>query len=76
MKYDDEKISEVILALLGVFEFENGRVWKRVDFSVMDALFEKGYITNPKGKTESIYLTEEGLKLAKVLAKKHFSADE
>lgn len=41
MKYDDQKISEVVLALLGVFEFENGRAWKRIEFSVMEELFEK-----------------------------------
>lgn len=76
MKYDDQKISEVVLALLGVFEFENGRVWKRIEFSVMDELFEKGYITDPKGKAESVYLTGEGLQLAKALAKKHFSVHE
>jgi len=76
MKYDDQKISEVVLALLGVFEFDNGRVWKRIEFSVMDELFEKGYISDPKGKSESVYLTEEGLQLAKELAKEHFSAQE
>ncbi|MNR55677.1 hypothetical protein D3C85_1760950 [compost metagenome] len=76
MKYDDQKISEVVLALLGVFEFENGRVWKRIDFGVMDELFEKGYITDPKSKAEPVYLTKEGLQLAKELAKKHFSAQE
>lgn len=76
MKYDDQKISEVVLALLGVFEFENGRVWKRIEFSVMDELFEKGYISDPKGKSESVYLTEEGLQRAKELAEKHFSAQE
>jgi hypothetical protein len=76
MKYDDQKISEVVLALLGVFEFEKGRVWKRIEFSVMDELFEKGYISDPNGKSESVYLTEEGLQLAKELAKKHFSAQE
>jgi hypothetical protein len=76
MKYDDQKISEVVLARLGVFEFENGRAWKRIEFSVMDELFEKGYISDPKGKSESVYLTEEGLHLAKELAKKHFSAQE
>ncbi len=76
MKYDDQKISEVVLALLGVFEFENGRVWKRIEFSVMDKLFEKGYISDPKGKSESVYLTEQGLQLAKELAKKYFPAQE
>jgi hypothetical protein len=74
MKYDDQKIAETVLALLGVFEFDNGRVWKRIDFDVMDRLFEQGYITNPKGKTESVYLTEEGMRFAKELAARHFSA--
>lgn len=68
MEYDEQKIAEAVLALLGVFEFENGRVWKRIDFGVMDELFEKGYISNPKGKSESVYLTQEGMQLAKQLA--------
>ncbi|SIQ33338.1 hypothetical protein SAMN05878276_4022 [Aquipseudomonas alcaligenes] len=76
MKYDDQKISEVVLALLGVFEFENGMVWKRIDFGVMNDLFDKGYITNPRSRSESVYLTDEGLQLAKELAKKHFSTQE
>jgi hypothetical protein len=74
MEYDDQKIAEAVLALLGVFEFENGRVWKRIDFGVMDELFEKGYISDPKGKSESVYLTQEGMQLAKQLAAKHFSS--
>ena len=76
MKYDDQEISEVVIALLGVFEFENGRAWKRIEFNVMDELFKKGYISDPKGKSESVYLTEEGLQLAKELAKKHFSVQD
>ncbi|OAX64548.1 hypothetical protein A6R71_10995 [Xanthomonas translucens pv. arrhenatheri] len=73
MEYDDKKISEMVLALLGVFEFENGRVWKKIDFAVMDELFEKGYVTDPRNRAESVYLTEEGLRLAKALAEKHFA---
>ncbi|WP_338849573.1 DUF6429 family protein [Massilia sp. W12] len=76
MEYDKEKITETVLALLGVFEFENGRVWKRIDFDVMDTLFEKGYISNPHGRTESVRLTPEGLQLAKELAGKYFAAKE
>ena len=68
MRYDDAKVEEAVLALLGVFEFENGRAWKRFDFAVMDALHEKGYITDTKGRHESVYLTEQGMKLAKRLA--------
>jgi len=76
MNYDNQKITEAALALLGAFEFENGRVWKRIDFSIMDELFEKGYITDPKGKSASVYLTEEGMRLAKELAIKYFSPDK
>jgi len=73
MKYSDEKIEEAVLALLGVFEFENGRVWKRYDFAVMDALCEKGLISEPRGKQESVCLTDEGLIEAKRLAAKYFA---
>ncbi len=74
MKYDDAKIEEVVLALLGVFEFENGRVWKRYDFSVMDTLYEKELISDPRGKQESVYLTDKGLIEATRLAAKHFAS--
>ena len=59
--------------MLGASEFENGRAWKRIDFAVMDRLHEKGYITNPHGKQESVYLTEEGMAIAKALSAKYFS---
>lgn len=72
MKYDMVKVEEALLALLGVFEFENGRVWKRYDFAVMDGLHDKGLITEPHGRQESVYLTDEGLRRAKELAVKHF----
>ena len=72
MEYNALKVEEAVLALLGVFEFEQGRVWKRYDFEVMDALHEKGYITAPRNRNESVYLTEQGLQIAKRLAQEHF----
>ena len=75
MNYDMAKVEETLLALLGVFEFENGRVWKRYDFPTMDALQEKGLIEQPQGRRESVYLTEEGLRRAKELAARHFGVD-
>ena len=47
MSYSEDKVEEIILALLGVFEFENGRVWKRYDFACMEALHAKGFICDP-----------------------------
>lgn len=72
MEYDKDRIEEVLLALLGVFEFENGRVWKRYDFATMDALHAKGLISEPHGRQESIHLTDKGMRLAKEMAAKYF----
>lgn len=72
--YSDEKIDELVLALMGAFEFENGRVWKRIEFAVMDRLHAQGLITNPAGRRESVYLTEEGLAKAKALAARYLSS--
>jgi uncharacterized protein DUF6429 len=72
MEYDTAKLEETVLALLGVFEFEDGRAWKRYDFAIMESLHKKGYITDPHGNRESVYLTEAGMSAAKSLAKLHF----
>ena len=53
MTYNTAKVEDAVLGLLGVLEFENGRVWKRFDFDVMDSLHSKGYITDPKSHRES-----------------------
>lgn len=70
--YDDQKIEDALLALLGVFEFDNGRAWKRYDFDVMQALADKGLISDPRGRSESVHLTPEGLQRAKALAQTLF----
>ena len=72
-EYDEVKLQEAVLTLLGAFEFQNGRVWKRYDFALMDALHEHGWITDPNGRSESVYLTEEGRLKAKALAAKCFA---
>lgn len=71
--YDDQKIEDALLALLGAFEFDNGRVWKRFDFDVMLALSDKGLISDPRGRAESVHLTPDGLQRAKALAQQLFS---
>jgi hypothetical protein len=74
MDFDDAKLQNAVLALLGTFAFENGRAWKRYDFSVMEALHKQGFITDPRGRSESVYLTEEGQLKAKELAATYFGA--
>lgn len=70
---DPTKIEEAVLALLGAFESENGRAWKRFDFDVMQALADQGWISDPRGRAESIHLTPEGLIRAKELVDRLFS---
>ena len=72
MDYDPQKLEDAVLALLGASEFDNGRVWKRYDFGLMETLHARGYITDPYGRSESVHLTEAGLRLAKQLAARHF----
>ena len=73
--YDESKIEEAVLALFGAFEFEGGRVWKTIDFNVMDNLHAKGYISNPYEKAKSVNLTPEGLAKAKSCADRLLKSD-
>lgn len=56
-----EKIERTILALLGTFEFCNGRLWKRFDFEMMQSLEIQGLISDPRGLTDSVHLATKGL---------------
>jgi hypothetical protein len=79
MDYDQNKVDEVVLALLFLNSYEEYnalRAWKSFDWDAMDRLHEKGYISNPKSKAKSVILTEEGRILAEELFKKHFQKPE
>ena len=76
MDYDHDKIDDAVLALLALSvhdEDEDGaRTWKSHDWGAMDRLFEKGYITDPKSKAKSVFLTPEGLKRSRELFTRMF----
>ncbi|WP_293994377.1 DUF6429 family protein [Sphaerotilus sp.] len=72
--YDPEKIADATLALLGAFEFDNGRAWKGHDFDVMNRLHAEGMISDPRNRNQSVHLTPEGLARAKALADAWFGA--
>lgn len=75
MKYDQSKIDEMVMSLLYISSFDNGRVWKGYDWDILERLHKKGLITDPVGKTKSVYLSDEGMKLGEELARK-FLVDE
>jgi hypothetical protein len=75
MEYNKDKVDEMVLALmyLTTFKDEFGmRVWKELDWDVLDRLHEKGYISNPKSKAKSVGISEEAAKRSEELFKKHF----
>ena len=72
MDYDENKIDEVVLALMYLTLHDEVRAWKGFDFRVLDRLHEKGFIRDPKRKARSVVLTEEGLAKSESLFEKHF----
>jgi Domain of unknown function (DUF6429) len=64
MKLDQDKIDDVVLALLYLGLHDGARAWKSFDWDAMDRLHEKGYISNPQSKAKSVVFTEDGLERA------------
>lgn len=76
MDYDQEKLDEVVLALLHLTAFDyHGvtRAWKGFDWSVMERLHEKGLISDPRSRARSVMLLEGAPELAEKLFRKHFA---
>ena len=72
MNYDEDKVDEMVLALLYLTLHDGCRAWKGHDWDVLGRLHEKGMIGDPVGKAKSVVLTEEGLKKCEELFRKHF----
>jgi len=76
MEYDKEKVDEMVLALLFLTMFDDqhgARAWKSHHWGALDRLHGKGYIADPKGKSRSVMVTEEGARRAKELFEKTFA---
>ena len=72
---NQDKLSEAALAILGLSAFQDDhvvRAWKGLDWDLLDALYQKGWIADPKGKAKSVVFTDEGARLAPDLLARHF----
>lgn len=70
-----DKLSESALAILGLTAFHDHqrvRAWKGMDWDLLDVLYKKGWIEDPKGKAKSVVLTTEGAQLAQEILRRHF----
>lgn len=72
MELNEQKVEDVVLAVLWLTLHEERRVWKTLDWNTMDRLHHKGYISDPASRAKSVVLTEEGLSRATMLAKQIF----
>ena len=78
MKYDQDKVDEMALALLflvtsGHQEGQGARAWKGLDVNILGRLQAKGWIENPMNKSLSLHLTEIGYQKSKELFTRHFA---
>jgi len=73
VKLNEQKVDERVLAVLWLTLHDECRVWKTVDWEVMDRLHERGLISNPASRGKSVVLTDEGLAEAERAARKLFS---
>lgn len=75
MQYDLDKIDDTVLALLYLTLHDGNRAWKGFDWDVMDRLYQKGWIENPRNKNKSVVLTETGIARMKDLFERFFGKD-
>jgi len=71
---DREKLAEAALALLSLTLHDGGRVWKGLDWDLMNLLFHRGWTLDPVGKAKSVVLTEDGEVRAREFLAKHFGS--
>ena len=69
---DTNKLAEAAIAILSLTLHDEGRVWKSLDWDLMELLEEKGWIVEARSKAKSVVLTEDGERLAKEFLQKHF----
>ena len=68
---DSDKLAEAALAILSLTLHDGGRVWKGLDWDLMDLLRERGWILDPRSKAKSLVLTEDGERLAGEFLRRH-----
>lgn len=76
MKLNSDRIDEAVLALLRLGLHDGARAWKSFDWDAMARLHEKGYISDPVGKSKSVVFTEEGLRESERLLKTLFGEED
>jgi len=75
MQIDDDKIDDMVLALLHLTSFKEHdivRTWKGHDWDALNRLHEKGFISDPRSKAKSVIFSDDGAKRSMELFKTFF----
>lgn len=74
MTYDEQKVDDVVLALMYLTLGDPGerRAWKGFPWPSLDRLWAKGLIADPKNKAKSVLLTEAGEQACEQLFQSYF----
>jgi hypothetical protein len=75
MEYNEEKVDDMILALLYLTSSTDKygtRTWKGLDWKVLDRLYKKGYISDPREKGPTMQLSAAGAERSKRLFEENF----
>ena len=75
MPVDQDRIDEVVLALLWLTLHDELRAWKGFDWETLGRLHAKGLIADPVGRAKSVVLTDDGLRQSEVLFRALFTRD-
>jgi hypothetical protein len=76
MDVDEDKVDDMVLALLYLTTFVDKprlRAWKGHNWSTLDRLHRKDYISDPVTKAKSVILTDVGAKRSRELFEKYFT---
>jgi hypothetical protein len=76
MEVNEEKVDDMVLALLYLTTFEDKprlRAWKGHNWDALNRLHQKGYISDPVTKAKSVLLTEVGVERSQDLFEKYFT---
>jgi len=72
---DAEKLDEAGLVVLSLTLHDGCLAWKNLDFDLIDRLYDKGYIENPRNKRKSLVFTDAGLHRVEALLRANFAVD-
>lgn len=75
MTYDRAVASDLALALLYLTLHDGQRVWKGLDWDVLDHLHEQGLISDPRGRARSVVLSDDGLARAKAMFDRYLAQE-